>query len=132
MQLTDRRIPQEQFTAYRQTNSPRTVCILAFPSSMNMLILHLASLLNVLILQCSLQKYTFQAVSFRKERTISLSRLEKVLKLISLCNLHPRTKESCWRLPDLRTANCCMFANLGTFLQVAEGPISRNSLITSR
>ena len=28
----------------------------------------------------------------------NLSRLAKVLKLISLCNLHPRTKELCWRL----------------------------------
>ena len=65
-------------------------------------ILHFASLLGVLFLQCGLQKYTFQVVSFRIERTINLLRHEKVLKLISLCNLHPRTKESCWRLLDSR------------------------------
>ena len=48
------------------------------------------------------QKYTFQVATFRIERTISLSRLAKVLKLISLCNLQPRTKELCWRLLDSR------------------------------
>ena len=53
-------------------------------------------------MQCGLQKYTFQVVSFRIERTISLSRLAKVSKLISLCNLQPRTKELCWRLLDSR------------------------------
>ena len=72
--------------------------------------LHFVSLLDVLVLQCGLPKYTFQVVSFRLERTISLSRLAKVLKLISLCNLQPRTKELCWRLLDSRllakTAYC--------------------------
>ena len=38
------------------------------------------------------QKYTFKVVSLR-ERTIVLSRLAKVLKLISLYHLRPRTKE---------------------------------------
>ena len=47
-------------------------------------------------------KYTFQVVSFRRERTVSLSRLANILKLISLCSLHPRTKELCWRLLDSR------------------------------
>ena len=43
-----------------------------------MLTLHFASLLDVLVLQCGLQKYIFQVVSFRIERTRSLSRLSKV------------------------------------------------------
>ena len=64
--------------------------------------LYFASLLDALFLQCGLQKYTFQVVSFRIERKINLLTLAKVLKLISLCNLHPRTKESCWRLLDSR------------------------------
>ena len=55
---------------------------------------------DVLFLQSGLQKYTFQVVSFRIERTLSLLRLSKVLKLISLCNLHPRTKYLLWRLLD--------------------------------
>ena len=80
----------------------RTVCILAFPSFVNMLTLHFASLLDVLFLQCDLQEYTFQVVSFQIERTISLSRIAKVLNLISSCNLHPRTKELCWRFLDSR------------------------------
>ena len=33
---------------------------------------------------------------------MSLSRIAKVLNLISPCNLHPRTKELCWRLLDSR------------------------------
>ena len=41
-----------------------------------------------------------------RDCTISLSRLAKVLKLISLCNLHPRTKELCW----------CQNYNYSTFL----------------
>ena len=45
-------------------------------------------------------KIYFQVASFRIERTISLSRLATVSKFTSLCNLHPRTKESCWRLLD--------------------------------
>ena len=90
------------FSTQRQTNSLRTLCILAFQSLVNMLSLHFSSLLNVLFLWCSLQKYTFQVVSFRIERTISLSRLAKVFKLISLFNLHPRIKEFYWRLLDLR------------------------------
>ena len=67
-------------------------------------------------LQCGLQKYTFQVVSLRIKRTISLSRLAKVSKLISLCNLHPRTKELCWPLLDLRllakTAFCVVEENI--------------------
>ena len=59
----------------------------------NVLILHFASLLDVLFLQCGLEKHTLQAVSFRIARRISHSRLAKALKLISLCNLHPRTKD---------------------------------------
>ena len=78
-----------QKAAYRQTNSLRTACILAFPLFVNVLILHFASLLDVLFLQCGLQTCTFQAASFRRERTVSLSRLAKVFKLISICNLHP-------------------------------------------
>ena len=89
-------------SAHRQTNSLRTVCVLAFPSFVNMLTLHFASLLDVLFLQCGLQKYTFQVVSCRIERTISLSRLSKGFKLISLCNLHRQTKGLCWRLLDSR------------------------------
>ena len=89
-----------QKAAHRQTNSQRAVCVLAFPSFVNMLILHFASPFDIPFLQCGLQKYTFQVVSFRIKRTIRLSRLAKVLKLISLCNLHPRTKELCWRLLD--------------------------------
>ena len=65
-----------------------------------MLALHLYSLLDVLYLQCGLQMYAFQVVRFRIEHTVSLSRLAKALKLISLCNLHPRTKELCRRLLD--------------------------------
>ena len=84
------------------TNSLRTVCILAFPSLVNMITLHFAFLLDVLFLQWGLQMHTCQAVSFRIERTISLSRFAKVLKLISLCNLHPGIKELSWRLLDLR------------------------------
>ena len=52
------------FPAYIQTNSLRTVCILAFQSFVNELILHFASLLDVLFLPCGLQKYIFQVVSF--------------------------------------------------------------------
>ena len=48
-----------------------------------MLILHFAFLLDVLFLRCGLQKYTFQVISFRIEHTLSLSRLAKVLNLIS-------------------------------------------------
>ena len=59
----------------------------------NMLILYLASLLDVLFLQWGLQMYAFQVVSFKIECTVSLSRLAKALNLILLCNLHPRTKE---------------------------------------
>ena len=70
--------------AHRQTNSIRIVCILTFPSFVNVLILHFVSLLDVLFLQCGLQNYTFQVVSFRIERTVSLFRLAKVSKLISL------------------------------------------------
>ena len=75
------------------TKSLRTDCILAFPSFVNVLILPFASLLDVLFVQYGLEKYTFEAVSFRIERKISHSRLAKVRKLISLCNLHPRTKD---------------------------------------
>ena len=88
--------------AHRQTNLLRTVYILAFLSFVNMFVLHFAYLLDVIFLQCGLQKYAFQVASFRIERTISLSRLVKVLKLTSLCNLHSRTKELCWSLPDSR------------------------------
>ena len=55
--------------------------------------LDIVSLLDILFLQCGLQKLTFQVANFRIECTMSLSRLAKVLKLISLCNLHPPTKE---------------------------------------
>ena len=55
-----------------------------------------------IFLQCGFQQYIFQVVSFRIERMISLSRLAKVSKLISLCNLYSRTKELCWRLLDSR------------------------------
>ena len=57
----------------------------------------------------------FKSILFRLsiseiERTISISRLSKAFKLISLYNLHPRTKELCWRLLDSRllakTAKC--------------------------
>ena len=58
-----------------------------------------------LLLQCGLQKYTFQVASFRIEGTISLSRLAKVLKLVSICNLHPGTKALCWRLL-VSTSSC--------------------------
>ena len=51
-----------------------------------MFILHFASLLDVLFLQCGLQKYTFQFVSFRIETC------KKALKLISLCDLQ-QTKQ---------------------------------------
>ena len=91
-----------QKAAHREASSLGTVCILALPSFVNMLSLHFASLFDVLFLQCGLQKCTVQVVIFRGERTISLSRLTKVLKLISLCNLHPRTKELCWLLRDSR------------------------------
>ena len=85
--------------AYRQTNSLRTVWILISPSFVNVFIFHSASILNVLFLQCGLQKYTFQVVSFVQE----VSReSQKFSKLISLCKLHPRTKELCWRLLDSR------------------------------
>ena len=53
-------------------------------------------------LHCSLQKNTFQVFSFRIEHKINLSRLPKIFKLISLCNLFSRTKELCWRLLDSR------------------------------
>ena len=43
-------------------------------------------------LHSGLQKCTFQVVSFRIERSICLSRLAKVSKLISLCNLYSRKK----------------------------------------
>ena len=51
--------------------------------------------------------YFFKITVFRLsfsgiERTISLSRLGKVLKWNSLCNLQPRTKELCWRVLDSR------------------------------
>ena len=94
--------------AYIQINSLRTACILTFPSFVNTVTLHFASLLpvlHVLFLQYGLQKYTFQVLSFRIERTVSLSRLGEVLKLISLCNLHPQTKELFWRLLA-KTAQC--------------------------
>ena len=48
-------------------------CILAFSSFVNMLILHFASLHDVLFLQCSLQKYTFQVASFRIEGTVVIA-----------------------------------------------------------
>ena len=67
-----------------------------------MLIFHFASLLDVLFLQYVLRKNTFQAVSFRIERTINVEIRKSVLKLISLCNLYPQTRELCWGLPDLR------------------------------
>ena len=66
-----------QKAAYRQTKSLKIVSILAFPSLLNVLIFHFASLFDVLLLQCGLQKFTFQVVSCRIERTISLSRLAK-------------------------------------------------------
>ena len=69
---------------------------------MNMLTLHFASLLDILFWHCGLQKITFEVVSFRIECTISLSRIAKVLNLISPCNLHPRTKELCSLLLDSR------------------------------
>ena len=53
-------------------------------------------------LQFGLQKNTFQVVSCRIERTVSLPRRAKVLKLISLCNLHFQTIALCWRLLDSR------------------------------
>ena len=49
---------------------------------------------------------------FRIERTISLSRLAKVLKLISLCNLHSRTKELCRRLLDSRVIAKTSYCNV--------------------
>ena len=52
---------------------------------MNKLTLQFASLLDVLILQCGLQMHTFQVANFRIEGTVSLSRLAKVLELISRC-----------------------------------------------
>ena len=44
------------------------------------------------------QKCSFQVIRCRTERMRSLWRLAKVLKLISLCNLFPLTKELCRRL----------------------------------
>ena len=48
--------------ADRQTDSLKTVCTLAFQSFVNVLILHFASLLDVLSSQCGLQKYTFEVL----------------------------------------------------------------------
>ena len=93
-------IPKNYDALWSAYNSLRTVCVLTFPSFVNVLILYFASLLDILFLQCGPEKYTFQVVSFRTERAVSLSRLAKVLKLISLCNLHPLAKELCWRLLD--------------------------------
>ena len=52
-----------------------------------MLILYFASLLDVLIFGVRPSKVYFSGCQFQD----SLSRLAKVSKLISLCNLHPRT-----------------------------------------
>ena len=49
-------------------------------------------LLTSYFCSATFKKYTFQVISFRIESTMSLSRLAKVLKLISLCNLYPRTR----------------------------------------
>ena len=65
---------------------PKNSLRFAFPSFVNVLILYFSTLRDVLFLQGCLQKYTFLVVSFRIERTMSLSRHTKVLKLISLCN----------------------------------------------
>ena len=73
-----------QKAAHRHTNFLKTVCILAFPSFANVLILYFAFLFDFLFLQWGLQKYTFSGCQFQKERTISLWLLAKVLKLISL------------------------------------------------
>ena len=68
--------------AQRQTIFLRIVCVLAFPSLLNLLTKCFVSSLHVLSLQSGLQKYTFQVIIFKTELSQSLSRLTKVLKLI--------------------------------------------------
>ena len=76
------------------------------------------------ILQCGLQKYTSQVISFRIEHTRSLSTFVKVLKLISVYNLHPRTKELCWRLLDSR-----LLAKKAYWWRTTEGLFKKEPLI---
>ena len=63
-----------QKAAHRQTKNSLHSCISIVCECAH---IAFASLLDVLFLQCGLQKYTFQVVSFRIERTIRLSRLAK-------------------------------------------------------
>ena len=51
--------------AHRQANSLNTACILALSSFVNMLTLHFASFLDVLFLQCGLQKVYFSGCQFQ-------------------------------------------------------------------
>ena len=83
--------------AHRQTKSLRLVCILAFPSLMNMLTQYLASLLEVLFLRDGLQKYSFQVVSFRNRTYAKSLEICKSFDVdFALC----LTKGLCWRLLD--------------------------------
>ena len=67
---------------------------------MDKLTLHFASLLHLLHLQCGPKCILFSLSvseknpSFNEKNKSSLTRLVKVFKLISLCDLHPQTKNS--------------------------------------